>query len=153
MRADDHTDGSNIDASIRRSFAATADEVFDAWLQPEQLAEWFAPEGFEVTLAETAPIPGGEWQVELRSDDGEVYHEYGRYTEIARPRRIALTFTQVHGADVEPSMEVTVDLAERDGRTEMSFCQEGFRTVERRDGTAQGWQQCFDKLEAHLAPG
>ena len=153
MRVDDHADGGNIDAAIRRSFDAPAARVFDAWLQPDMLSEWFAPAGFSVTLAETTPVAGGSWQVELRSEAGEVYHEYGRYREIARPSRIALTFTQAHGADVEPCMDVTVDLRETGGRTEMSFRQEGFRTTERRDGTLQGWQECFDKLEARLAAG
>ena len=79
--------------------------------------------------------------------------ERSRAIDVTRPSRIALTYTQAHGADVEPCMDVTVDLRETEGRTEMSFRQEGFRTTERRDGTRPGWLECFDRLEAHLAAG
>lgn len=45
---------------------------------------------------------------------------------------------------------MTVVLAERGGKTEMTFCQAGFDSVESRDGHAGGWSECFDKLERLL---
>jgi uncharacterized protein YndB with AHSA1/START domain len=151
MRTRDTTDGSNIDAAINRSFSASAEAVFRQWTTPEGLRLWFAPAGFTVTLAETDAVPGGEWQVEMRSEDGEVYLEYGDYREIVSPRRLVFTLTQGHDSDVGPRTAVTVDFTDRGNRTDMAFLQEGFETVQRRDGNIEGWNECFDKLEAHLA--
>jgi uncharacterized protein YndB with AHSA1/START domain len=150
MRTDYVTDGGNIDAVITRSFSASADLVFRQWVTPEGLRRWFAPDGFTVTLAETDPVPGGRWQVEMRSEDGEVYLEYGDYREIDSPRRLVFTLTQGHDSDVGPRTAVTVDFSDKDGRTEMAFLQEGFETAERRDGNIEGWNECFNKLEASL---
>jgi uncharacterized protein YndB with AHSA1/START domain len=135
---------------IDRSFSAPADVVFRQWITPGDLRYWFAPNGFTVTLAETDPVPGGRWQVEMRSEDGEVYLEYGDYREIDRPRRLVFTLTQGHGSDVGPRMTVTVDFTGKGNRTKMAFLEEGFETVERRDGNIEGWNECFDKLEARL---
>lgn len=50
-----------------------------------------------------------------------------------------------------PETVVTVTLTERGGKTQMNFRQSGFDSVESRDGHAGGWNECFDKLEEHLA--
>ena len=46
---------------------------------------------------------------------------------------------------------MTVTLAARGDRTEMTFRQTGFETDEDRDGHREGWSECFDRLEEHLA--
>jgi uncharacterized protein YndB with AHSA1/START domain len=151
MRTGDTTDGSNIDVVIDRSFDAPARAVFDQWITADALRSWFAPDGFEVTLVETNPVPGGRWQSEMRTFDGNVYLEYGEYRDILPGERLVLTLTQGLGAEIGPRTIVSVDLVALNGRTEMHFMQEGLETVERRDENAEGWRQCFDKLEARLA--
>jgi uncharacterized protein YndB with AHSA1/START domain len=152
MRIDDQTDGSNIDARIDRSFSASPDLVFKQWITAENLSLWFAPSGFAVTLAEADPVEGGRWQVEMRSDKGEVYLEYGDYREIDSPRKLVFSLTSVLGSEVGPRTMVTVGLAGDGNRTAMAFLQEGFETVERRDDNVRGWNECFDKLEAIVVP-
>lgn len=151
MRIDDVTDGSNIDAVIDRFFGAPPDRVFRQWIAAESLRLWFAPDGFTVTLAEANPVEGGQWQVEMRSDDGAVYLEYGAYRRIDSPTKLIFSLTSVLGSDVGPRTSVTVAFTARGAGTEMAFLQEGFETVERRDANIQGWNECFDKLEAVVA--
>jgi uncharacterized protein YndB with AHSA1/START domain len=105
-----------------------------------------------VTLAEADPVEGGRWQVEMRSDKGEVYLEYGDYREIDSPRKLVFSLTSVLGSEVGPRTMVTVGLAGDGNRTAMAFLQEGFETVERRDDNVRGWNECFDKLEAIVVP-
>jgi uncharacterized protein YndB with AHSA1/START domain len=151
MRTDDVTDGSNIDVAINRSFSAAPDAVFRQWITPEGLRLWFAPDGLTVTLAETNPAPGGRWQVEMRSENGDIYLEYGDYREIDNPRRLVFTLTSGRDSEVWPRTTVTVDFTDKDGRTQMAFLQEDFESVERRDDNIEGWNECFNKLEASLA--
>lgn len=150
MRTGDTTDGSNIDVIIDRIFDAPARTVFDQWIAADGLRAWFAPDGFDVMLVEVHPVPGGRWQVEMRSDEGEVYVEYGDYRELRPGERLVLTLTQGLGAEIGPRTTVSVDFVGLDGRTEMHFIQEGLETVERRDDNIEGWRECFDKLEARL---
>ena len=50
-----------------------------------------------------------------------------------------------------PETIVTVTLAERNGRTEMTFHQGIFDSVAARDGHQQGWTSCFERLAELLA--
>jgi uncharacterized protein YndB with AHSA1/START domain len=55
--------------------------------------------------------------------------------------------------DGKPGREmlVTVSFAERNGKTEMTFSQAVFESVEDRDGHEQGWSESFDRLAQYLA--
>jgi uncharacterized protein YndB with AHSA1/START domain len=74
------------------------------------------------------------------------------YREIVPPERIVSTHAWqnpdgTHGHETL----MTVDLAARGDKTEMTFRQTGFESVEERDGHRDGWSECFDRLEEHLA--
>jgi uncharacterized protein YndB with AHSA1/START domain len=81
------------------------------------------------------------------SPDGKEMSLGGEYREIVEPSR--LVFTHVWYNEPKPSPEtlVTVTLVERGGKTEMTFRQTGFDSIESRDGHSEGWNECFDKLE------
>ena len=46
---------------------------------------------------------------------------------------------------------MTVRFEPRGARTEMTFVQTGFQSKRRRDGNAEGWLECFRKLDAAIA--
>ncbi|WP_203861151.1 SRPBCC family protein [Plantactinospora mayteni] len=136
---------------IVRIFDAPRDLVFRTWTTAEEVGTWFAPPGFEVTRCELDARPGGRWQVEFRSADGETHREYGEFREVVPPERLVLTLTQADGAgNTGAETVVTVVLADQGGKTEMTFEQTGFESVAVRDGNAEGWRGCFDKLDQHL---
>lgn len=82
------------------------------------------------------------------SPDGKDYWQHGVLREIVPPERLSFTF--VWDEDPGQEMLVTVTLAERAGKTEMVFRQEGFKSVEERDGHNDGWNESFDRLAAYL---
>ncbi|MFY1688542.1 SRPBCC family protein [Plantactinospora sp. WMMB782] len=137
---------------IVRVFDAPRELVFRTWTRAEEVGTWFAPPGFSVTRCELDARPGGRWQVEYRSTGGETYREYGEFREVVPPERLVLTLAQAD-ADGNTTLEtlVTVLLADRGGKTEMTFEQTGFESVAVRDAVAEGWRGCFDKLDTHLA--
>ena len=49
-----------------------------------------------------------------------------------------------------PKTLVTVTLIERGNKTEMTFRQSGFDSVESRQGHSEGWNECFDLLDEVL---
>jgi len=62
------------------------------------------------------------------------------------------TLTQQDGdGNTGPETLVTVVFVERGAKTEMTFVQTGFDSAAMRDGNAEGWRECFDKLEEHLS--
>jgi uncharacterized protein YndB with AHSA1/START domain len=137
---------------IARTFDAPRDLVFRHWVRPEDLSTWFAPEGFTVTGCEVDARPGGRWRVEFKSAAGQVHREYGEFREIVAPQRLVFTLTQQDGdGNTGPETLVTVTFAEQGAKTEMTFEQTGFESAPARDGNAEGWKECFDKLRQHLS--
>jgi uncharacterized protein YndB with AHSA1/START domain len=137
---------------ITRVFDAPRDLVWKAWTEPDRIKQWSAPKGFTIPVAEGELRPGGAWKSCMRKPDGTDLWLGGVYREIDEPKRLVFTHAWLdeHG-NPGPETVVTVTLTERGGKTEMNFRQSGFDSIESRDGHAGGWNECFDKLEEHLA--
>jgi uncharacterized protein YndB with AHSA1/START domain len=147
-RNSDTQTASERELSITRVFDASRDRVWKAWTDPEEVKEWSAPQGFTMPVSEGDLRPGGAWRACMQKPDGTKLWLGGVYREIAPPERLVFT----HAWDDEngkpgPETIVTVTLTERGGKPEMKFVQTGFESVDSRDGHAEGWNECFDKLE------
>jgi uncharacterized protein YndB with AHSA1/START domain/ketosteroid isomerase-like protein len=143
---------------IEQEFAAASDRVFSHWIRPESLARWFAPGDYTTVAAEVDARPGGEWRLVFRSGDGRhEYTEQGAFRAIDHPRRLEFTLTQVDAGRANPETLVTVefdDLGTADApRTRMRFRQTGYTAPGLRDENADGWRECFAKLEWEMGGG
>ncbi|WP_394835779.1 SRPBCC domain-containing protein [Pendulispora rubella] len=138
---------------IVRTFDAPRERVFREWIEPESVAAWFAPDGYEVTASETEPHPGGKWKVHFVSTKkGNGYTEFGEYIEVHAPEKLVFSLTQrADDGSSGPRTVVRVHLADMGLRTEMTFVQTGFTSASQRNGNAEGWGECFGKLERQLA--
>ena len=71
---------------------ASAQRVFEAMTDPNQVAEWWGPEGFtcpEVTLDVRV---GGAYRIAMQPPEGELFHLVGEYVEVSPPSHLAYTF-------------------------------------------------------------
>lgn len=145
------TDVTDSCISIVRVFDAPRALVFANWTNAEDVAAWFAPDGFTVLGCDVDARPGGQWQVTFRSETGDVHEEFGEFIDVRKPNRLKFSLTQRSNGKSGPRTTVTVDFAEKGGKTHMTFQQAGYTSKDMRDGNAEGWADCFRKLEAHLA--
>ena len=150
-RADDLAEAGPDEIVTIRVFDAPRELVFRNWIKAEDVQTWFAPDGFTVTSCEVDARPGGRWRVEYRSTHGSTYVEHGEFREIVEPERLIFSLMQEDGDHSGPETLVTVTFAEAGEKTEMTFRQTGFDSMEKRAGNAEGWNECFAKLDAHLA--
>jgi uncharacterized protein YndB with AHSA1/START domain len=135
---------------IERTFAATAEEVFDAWTSPEVIRRWFRPApGWTAPKAEVDLRVGGRVRVVMRGHDGRRVVAGGEYTLIDRPHRLVMTWT----FDDDPSREQLIELtfSESGGSTTVVMVNSGISTDERRDAQDRGWSRCLDELGDELA--
>ena len=155
---------------ISRSFDAPLELMFAMWTQPDHLAQWMGPAGFDTHFLRADIRPGGG---SLYRMTGAGITMFGRaqYEDIRRPDRIVYTqqFCDEHEnmsrhplAPVWPeTMHTTIELdAEGTQRTRVTVTWKivGPATLEEmaaftsaRGGMTQGWTGSFDKLEAALA--
>jgi uncharacterized protein YndB with AHSA1/START domain len=134
---------------IERTFAASAEEVFDAWTSPEVMRRWLHPApDWETPEAQVDLRVGGTVRVVMRRPDGTEIEARGEYTRIDRPHLLVMTWT----FGDEPSNEQLMELSftESEGSTTVRLVNTGISTDERRDAQDWGWRGCLDQLERVL---
>lgn len=137
--------------TITRVFDAPREVVFQAWTDPDHMARWMGPAGFTATSVTIDAREGGRLRTCIRNEaDGAEYWSQGTYREVTPPERLVFTFAWEEDGVLGDEMLVTITLDEEDGRTRMTFVQEGFTSVEDRDGHADGWTESFADLAAYV---
>ncbi len=141
------TDSSTV--RIERTFAASAEEVFDAWTSAEVMRRWFHVEpDWETPVAEVDARVGGKVRIVMRSPESGDHGARGEYTVLDRPRRLEM----IWAFDDDPANEQLIELSfsESDGATTVLFVNTGIVSEERRESQDRGWNGCLDQLERAL---
>ncbi|MEG9862759.1 MAG: SRPBCC domain-containing protein [Parvularculales bacterium] len=135
---------------IERVFDAPRERVWKAWTDHELRMKWMSPDGLYVGEDEGKIQAGGSYEACMINSAGDEIRYAGEYREIVKPER--LVFTHAWKSDIGgaiPNFETlcTVDLEElSDGKTKMTFTQQGLSSEDSRDNHNGGWSECFDKL-------
>jgi uncharacterized protein YndB with AHSA1/START domain len=135
---------------IERTFAASPEDVFDAWTSPDVMRRWFhvAPD-WDTPEAEVDLRVGGKVRVVMRRPDGTEAEAQGEYTLIDRPHRLIMTWAFNDDPSNEQLMELS--FSESEGSTRVLMVNSGISTGERRNAQDRGWRGCLDELERVLA--
>lgn len=65
--------------TLRRTFAAPRERVFEVWTEPEHLFRWWGPPGTAMLEAKVDLRPGGSYRLTMRKlPDGEPFYLLGR---------------------------------------------------------------------------
>ncbi len=73
---------------VSRSFEASREAVFDAWLEATQLAKWMGPHGVRAEIDALEPKVGGRYRIIMHLEPGGTPTAGGVYREISRPDRL-----------------------------------------------------------------
>jgi uncharacterized protein YndB with AHSA1/START domain len=144
------TDDSGYVVRIERTYAAPAEDVFDAWTSPEVMRRWFHCEhAWETPVAQVDLRVGGKVRLVMRREDGTDAGMGGEYREIDRPNRLVMTWT----FDEDPSNEQLIELtfSESEGSTTVVMVNSRISTDERRKSQDWGWNGCLEQLARALA--
>ncbi|HET6569181.1 MAG TPA: SRPBCC family protein, partial [Rhodothermales bacterium] len=135
---------------VSRSFAAPAERVFDAWIDPASISQWmFGPalRDEEVLHIQTEPRVGGRFSFLVRRQGDEIDH-VGTYREVDRPRRLAFTWGIV-GLSEDESV-VTVEIRPANGGCELTLTHEKVWAAYAAR-TEEGWATMLDAMATYFA--
>ena len=72
-----------------RIFSAPRETVFNAWTNPDLLAQWWGPAGFTNTFYEFNPMPGGKWRFTMHGPEKGHYENEATFLQVEAPKLIA----------------------------------------------------------------
>lgn len=140
---------------VTRVIDAPRERVFEAWTDPDQLAEWWGPAGFSTPRSSVSidAQPGGKWTATMKSDgdDGTEIPFYGVYKELEAPAVLSFTLIDENHNDVDRAELVKVVFNDKGGKTELVLTQNGYLPDDQVEPSEQGWLSFFDCLAEHLA--
>jgi uncharacterized protein YndB with AHSA1/START domain len=133
---------------VRKTILATPERLFAAWTQPDQLRQWWGPEGVVCVAAEVDLRPGGHYRIGNQLPDKKVLWIVGEFEVVEPPSRLTYTW-RLEGIS-EAAERVTVRFETRGEATEVIVTHERIPSRELRDQHQHGWQGCLAGLAEYL---
>lgn len=123
-------------------------QVFAAFQQPEQLAQWWGPNGFSNTFEQFEFAPGGRWVFVMHGPNGAAYPNESVFQQIVPDEKIVIHHSSA------PRFTLTVTLTPHGNGTHIAWSQE-FESAEMaakiRQALPTANEENLDRLEAVLA--
>jgi uncharacterized protein YndB with AHSA1/START domain len=141
----------NVQVQVSHRFSASAERVFDAWLDPEKACKFlFATAKGRVVVTEIDARVGGRFSIVDRRAGEDVEH-VGTYQVIERPRRLVFTLSVPKYSD--DVSRVTIEIEPLASGCTLTLTHElRAASAELRDGTRAGWQGILEVLAEMLPP-
>ena len=157
-RNDSAKTGVERELLVQRTIDAPRSLVFEAWTDPERVAQWWGPYGFTNPVCELDVRPGGAIRIDMRGPDGTRYPMTGVYREIVEPERLVFTSAALdEGGNLLFEVLNTVTFAVQGGKTALTTRARVVQSTPEAppylDGMEAGWTQSLERLADHLAQG
>lgn len=138
--------------TVRREISATAEELFDAFLDAESLGEFMRPGSERHSEVTTDPRVGGAFSIGMHVNDAIVAHT-GVYREIDRPHKLVFTWVSRNTNNQESVVTVCFNaLPGKRQRTEVVLTQVLLPEAQVK-GHLGGWTRIIELLEERYGGG
>ena len=140
-----------IEARVSHRFTATAERVYDAWLDPKQVRLWMAAALKTLGLAGDirkieidAKVSGKFFFSDMR--DGTEARHWGTYLELSRPNKIVFTWIVDESEEADPS-KVTLTIQPVGDGCEATIVHEmDAQWIEYISRTESGWARMLQQV-------
>lgn len=156
------------DLIVTRVFDAPISEVWQAWVEPKQIKQWWGPTGFSCPLAKIDFRLGGTSLVGMRAPKelgGQDQYSLWQYTKIVPMERIEYTFSfaDSDGNKIDPAAaglppgvvkeqhHVVTFKTIGTTKTELTVTERDWPVGQMMDMSRLGLEQCLDKMAKLLS--
>ena len=133
-------------------YDASPEAVFAAWVDPDQVAVWWVPEGLEIPSESVVVEPrvGGRFELDMIEPGGTSHPLRSVFEELVEPELIVLRSEPIPGAGLtEPTLTRATFVPEGDG-TRMTVTA-GPYPDQMRGPAEAGWRALVQNLEKLLS--
>jgi uncharacterized protein YndB with AHSA1/START domain len=145
-----------IEARVSHHFKATAERVYDAWLDPEKVRVWMAASlktfglAGDIRRVEIDARVGGKFFFSDMRDGKEAKH-WGTYLELDRPRKIVFTWIVAESDEADPSVVTLTIQPEANGSVATIVHEMDAKWAEYVSRTESGWARMLHAVDDLLA--
>lgn len=145
---------SRREVRLTRLFRAPRELVFKAWIDPDQIAAWWAPKQCEIPreTVEIAPHVGGRIHFSMvERQSGTIYPVRFQIVEISEPELLVLASDPMPDIGLLYPM-ITRAVFDAEGEDTLVTVTQSPHTEKTQEGATAGWTESLDKLEKLLRP-
>jgi uncharacterized protein YndB with AHSA1/START domain len=153
----------STEVAIEMIFEAPREVVYNAFIDPEYLMQWWGPKEFTAPTIQIDPIIGGKYLFCMRDSEGRDTWSTGVIKELVDKERIVYTdsFSDPDGNPVHASyygmgddpldnLLVTITFEEVPGGSKVTLRHASFPSSEMAAMTTDGWTTSLEKLNGVL---
>ena len=138
--------------TLKRTFNAPIKIVWEAWIQPEHIAQWWGPKRMNVKVLQHEFRPGGKWKYVMPMPDGNEFISEGVYSEIIEMKKIV---TSANFIPMTEGVILQILFEENGDKTNFTFSvihpTEEYCKQQGKMGFYNGWGSAFDRLETFVS--
>jgi PhnB protein len=141
-------DTSDREILLTRVLNAPIELVWEVWTNPQHIAKWWGPDGFNNTITKMEVKQGGEWDLIMHGPDGTDYKNKSVYKEIIKHRKIVYEHLSA------PKFIATIEFDAQDEKTGIRWhmlfeSREQFIQVVKTFKADEGLKQNMEKLNRY----
>jgi uncharacterized protein YndB with AHSA1/START domain len=126
---------------LHRVLRAPPERIYRAFLDPDAMAKWLAPNGFTGKVHHMDARVGGSYKMSFTNFSGGGSHSFGgKYLELVPHERIRHT-DEFDDPNLPGTMQVTIALKKVSVGTEVHITQEGIPDAIPAEACYLGWQE------------
>jgi len=137
--------------TLKRTFNAPIQLVWQAWTQPEHIAQWWGPKGMETKVIAHDFRIGGTWKYTMAMPDGNEFIADGIYSDIVELEKI---FSSANFKPMTEGVEIQSLFEEAGDKTNFTFncvhATEEYCKQQEQMGFYNGWGSVFERLDEYL---
>ena len=137
--------------TMKRTFDAPRQLVWEAWTQPGHIARWWGPKGMTTNIKKHDFREGGEWEYTMPMPNGKEFLTFGKYIKIVSPELIETTANFI---PMTEGVTLVASFADAGEKTDFTFKvihpTEGYCKQQENMGIYNGWGSVFDGLSKYL---
>lgn len=141
-----------------RDYNVTVERLWNAVTSPDEVIQWFGPEGVRVESCDMDFTRTGPWScVMVGKESGQRFKNTGAVTHTRPPKggsEGSVGFTWAWHDDDDnrgPESHVIFEVSEHEGRARFRLIHRDLDSVDTAQHHNKGWLSTFNRLDAYLA--
>lgn len=144
----------SIQLNVSKEFSVPVERLYKAWINPEDLKQWWRPMGNQLQQATTKPEQGAPIEYVFATEQGT--HSFtitGTYKEVQDGARLVYTWNWQVPAQAVGDSEflLTIVFSSQGSSSRIEVTQDNFKDEEALQPHREGWEKALNDLHRYLS--